>query len=94
MPLSPQQKKALKQQAHHLKPVIRVGAAGLSEAVLAETKNALEHHELLKIRVGEGERDERRAIMQALCTELGAELVQRVGNTVVIYRKNPDRQKS
>lgn len=92
MPLSPQQKKSLKQQAHHLKPIIRIGAAGLSEAVLAELEIALDHHELLKIKVGEGERDERQAIIEAACEELKAELVQQVGYTAVIYRRNPKKK--
>lgn len=92
MPLSQQQKKSLKQQAHHLKPIIRIGAAGLSEAVLAELEIALNHHELIKIKVGEGERDERRAIIEAMCEDLKAELVQRVGYTAVIYRRNPDKK--
>ncbi len=92
MPLSPQQKKTLKQQGHHLKPVVWIGSAGLSEAVLNELNTALDHHELLKVKVGEGERDERRAIIEAACETLKAELVQRVGNTAVIYRRNPKKK--
>ena len=91
MALSQQQKKALKQQAHHLKPIVRLGAAGLSEGVLNELNIALDHHELMKIKVGEGERDERRAIIEAACESLEAELIQRVGNTAVIYRRNPEK---
>lgn len=91
MALSPQEKKSLKQQAHHLKPVVRLGAAGLSDAVLVELDTALDHHELLKIKIGEGERDERRAIATAICEQLDAELIQRIGNTVVIYRENPEK---
>ncbi len=92
MPLSPQQKKSLKQQAHHLKPIVRIGSAGLSEAVVAELEVALSHHELLKIKVGEGERDERQAIIETVCKNLKAELVQRVGYTATIYRQNPKKK--
>jgi putative YhbY family RNA-binding protein len=46
-----QQRRWLKQQAHHLKPVVLLGQHGLSEAVLAEIQLALDHHELIKIRV-------------------------------------------
>ncbi len=93
MPLSPQQKKKLKQQAHHLKPVVWLGAAGLSEAVLAELDQALEHHELIKIKIGAGERDERQAMALSACESLQAELIQLIGNNAVIYRKNPDKTK-
>lgn len=87
MPLSPQQRKALKQQAHHLKPVVMTGAAGLSKSVLTEIERALEDHELIKIRFGAGERDARKAMLTECCERLGAEAVQQIGSTATIYRR-------
>lgn len=90
MPLSQQQRKTFKQQAHHLKPVITTGAAGLSEAVLAEIDIALNHHELVKIRFGAGDRDDRKAMVEDCCAKTGAQLIQQIGATATVYRKKAE----
>jgi RNA-binding protein len=81
-------KKKLKAQAHDLKPVIIVGQAGYTDAVLAETEIALNTHELLKIKI-RAEREERKQICEKICTSTGAALVQQIGQVAVIYRANP-----
>jgi RNA-binding protein len=81
-------KKKLKAQAHGLKPVIIVGQAGCTDAVLAETEIALDTHELLKIKI-RAERDERKQICEKMCACTGAALVQQIGQVAVIYRANP-----
>ena len=83
-------KKKLRAQAHGLKPVIMVGNAGFSEAVLAETEIALDHHELIKVKI-RAERDEREAICEKICHSTHAELIQIIGQIAVIYRKNPKK---
>lgn len=86
--MSPEQKKELKTQAHLLKPIIMIGQAGLSEAVLKEIEIALDIHELLKIKV-RAERDERKEIFQQMCTATKSEMIQNIGQVLVIYRKKP-----
>jgi len=83
-----EQTKALKTEAHLLKPVIMIGQAGLTEAVLKEIESALDTHELLKIKV-RAERDERKTIFQQICIETKAEKIQSIGQVIVIYRKKP-----
>ncbi len=83
-------KKKLKAQAHSLKPVIIVGQAGLTDAVLAETEIALNTHELIKVKV-RAERDERNKINEKMCTTTGATLIQSIGQIAVIYRLNPKK---
>ena len=83
-------KKKLKAQAHGLKPVITVGQAGLTDAVLAETEIALNTHELIKVKI-RAERDERKQISENICTETGATLIQSIGQIAVIYRLNPKK---
>lgn len=83
------QRRALKQRAHHLKPVVLLGAAGLTEPVLAGIELALDHHELIKVRVNGGDRDLRDAQVRTIVAETGAALVQRIGNIAVLYRANP-----
>jgi len=80
-------KKQFKTQAHTLKPIVTIGQAGLTDAVLVELNIALDTHELLKIKI-RLERDTRKQISTELCEKTQAELIQRIGQTVVIYRKS------
>lgn len=84
--LTPAQRQELKGLAHPLKPVVLVGDKGLGPAVYAEIDRALRVHELLKIRVGGEDREERGAAMASICKELNADAVQIIGKTLVIYR--------
>ncbi len=86
--MSPEQKKELKTQAHLLKPIIMIGQAGLTEAVLKEIEIALDIHELLKIKV-RAERDERKEIFQQISIATKSEIIQSIGQIVVVYRKKP-----
>jgi len=83
-----EQTKELKTRAHMLKPIIMIGQAGLTEAVLKEIEIALDIHELLKIKV-RAERDERKEIFQQICIDTKAEKIQSIGQVIVIYRKKP-----
>ena len=76
-----------------MNPVVWIGQAGLSKAVLAELDLALEHHELLKVKIAAGDRDARDQIVAQLCESTGACLVQRIGNIALLYRpsKEPPR---
>ena len=89
VPLAGKDKRALRARAHHLNPVVSVGAAGLSDALLAELERALEDHELVKLRITAERRDERDELIETLCRRTGAELVQRIGHTATIYRQRP-----
>lgn len=80
----------LKAKAHHLKPVILIGAKGLTNAVIEETNIALDAHELIKIKIYGVERDDRKLIIQQICAETAAELVQSIGNSAVLYRKRKE----
>lgn len=79
----------LKAQAHHLKPVVMIGSKGLTPAIAAETNIALTAHELIKVKISGVEKDEKLALIDTLCGEVQAELVQLIGNTAIIYRPNP-----
>ena len=87
--LSGKERRALRARAHHLNPVVSVGAAGVSEAVLAELSIALDEHELVKLRIAADDREQRKELIANMCEQAKAELVQRIGHTAVIYRKRP-----
>jgi len=83
-------KRNLKARAHKLKPIIMIGQSGLTPAVLAELNNALNVHELIKVKI-RAEREARKQISAQLCAESKAELIQSIGQISVIYRLNPDK---
>lgn len=80
----------LKAKAHHLKPIILLGAKGLTPAVAQETAIALKDHELIKVKINGMEKADRQATAVELCKQLEAELVHLIGSTAIIYKKNVD----
>jgi RNA-binding protein len=84
--LTSQQRKYLKAKAHGLKPVVMIGAGGLTEAVLKEADRALAAHELIKIRVLNDDREEREAWLTEICAQLDAAPVQHIGKLLLVYR--------
>lgn len=84
--LSVSQRLELKARAHALKPVVIIGNAGLTPAVLDEIERSLKSHDLLKIKVMHDEREVREAMLREICTLLKAAAVQHIGKTLVIYR--------
>lgn len=88
--MNPIEKKKLKAQAHPLNPVVMIGQAGLTAAVINEINLALDTHELIKVKI-RAERDERSTIREQICGETHAELIQSIGQVAVFYRKNPKK---
>lgn len=86
MNLTESQRKHLRRLGHALKPVVMIGHAGLTDSVAAEIDVALEHHELIKIRVRVGDRTQRDRVMDGIVERLRAELIQRIGNMALLYR--------
>jgi len=84
------QRKALKAQAHPLKPVVMIGESGLTPAVLAEIERALVSHELIKIRVFGDDREARATLHATICEQTGSAPVQHIGKLLVIWRPAPD----
>ena len=88
MSLSPSQKRYLRGLAHALNPVIMTGNKGVTPAVINEFSIALDHHELVKVKLGSDDRQERATQVDALVTASGADVVQRIGRTASFYRQN------
>jgi RNA-binding protein len=93
MKLSDRQRKFLRREAHSLKPVVTVGDKGISPALAQELDGALEHHELLKIKVRIGDRDARDEAIAELAKTTKAELISRIGNIATLYRQNKEKPK-
>ena len=90
--LTSAQTRFLRGQAHELKAMLQVGGKGITDALVAEVDLALEHHELVKVKVGGEDRDARDAMIGGLASRVGAALVQRIGHTAVLYRPSQDHR--
>ena len=77
----------LRAKAHHLKPVVIVGQNRITPAVVRHVDEALEQHELLKVRLTGAEKQEAVMAATALAEGTGSALVQRIGHTIVLYRR-------
>lgn len=88
--LSERQRRHLRGLAHELQPVVRLGNAGLTDAVARETDRALTDHELIKIKAPGGDREARDALFEQLAQRTGSSLVHRIGNVAVLYRPRPE----
>jgi RNA-binding protein len=88
--LSPTRRRELKARAYALDPVVLIGGAGLSPAVLAEIDRGLKSHELIKVRVPGADRPGREAILGEICRRTGAQPVQHIGKILVLFRENPE----
>ncbi|WP_027082526.1 ribosome assembly RNA-binding protein YhbY [Lysobacter sp. HA18] len=82
----------LRGQAHGLKAMLQVGGKGVTPAVIAEVAQALEDHELIKVKVAAEDREARDALIDALADSAGAALVQRIGHTAVLFRQSQEKR--
>lgn len=90
MTLNNRQLRFLRGLTHDLHPVVMVGDKGLNQNVLEEIENALDHHELIKVRI-RADREQRREWMQHIAEQCTAERVHTIGQVACYYRRNPER---
>jgi putative YhbY family RNA-binding protein len=90
--LTPKERQALKALAHGLKPVVLLGSAGLSPAVVKEIDRALLAHELVKVKVPGDDRTEREELFASLAESLSAARVQAIGKLLVLFRPVPEEE--
>jgi putative YhbY family RNA-binding protein len=89
--LSSLQRREHRAAAHHLDPVVHVGSAGLTAAVVEEVNTALNAHGLIKVRVHDDDRAAREAMLADLADKLGAAAVNHIGKLLVLWRPVPER---
>ncbi|WP_026958546.1 ribosome assembly RNA-binding protein YhbY [Aliagarivorans taiwanensis] len=92
MQLSNKQKQHLKSLAHPLKPVVLLGANGLTEGIMAEIELALDHHELIKVKIPTDDREMKQLIADTIVSNTKAVKVQTIGHILVIYRPSENRK--
>lgn len=77
--------------AHPLQPVVAISQNGLTAGVLKEIETSLKAHELIKVKLHGIEREDRAALMASICTELNCAPVQQIGNILILWRENPEK---
>jgi RNA-binding protein len=93
MALTEKQKKHLRRLAHSMNPIVMLGNAGLTDAVVAELDRALTDHELVKVSARVGERESRDAALSEMASRTASELVFRIGHVGVFYRRRAEMPK-
>ena len=89
MPLTGKQRRQLRALGHHLEPVVIVGQAGVSEGVIAAVTQALNDHELIKVKINEGPETRQEAAAR-MAEGTGSELVQLLGRTALLFKKREE----
>jgi RNA-binding protein len=91
--LTPAERSALRAEAHPLNPVVMIGDAGLTPAVIKEIELALDAHGLIKVRVFGDDRAARIEMYETICAQLGAAPIQHIGKLLVLYRPKKEQEK-
>ncbi len=84
------QKRHLRSLAHHLTPVFQVGKGGTNDHLVRHIEDVLEKRELIKVSVLNNNADDPKKIGEELAANAGAELVQVIGKTIVLYKESKD----
>lgn len=92
MQLTGKQNRHLRGLGHHLKPIVMIGKEEVNDAVIAATNEALEAHELIKVKLQEGCLSDRKNVAQALAEATGAAIAQVLGKNILLYRPSKDPQ--
>lgn len=84
--ITPRERSTLRAAAHPLRPVVLIGDAGLTDAVLKEIELNLNAHGLIKVRAGSQEREDREAMLATICDTLSCATVHHLGKMLILYR--------
>ncbi len=87
--LSSAQIKSFRAVGHQLTPIVTLGEQGPSEGVMNELERALHDHELIKIKINIADREVRAEVLQHIASQTRATLVQSIGKTALLFRRNP-----
>lgn len=86
--LNNKQKKQLKTLGHALRPVVMIAEQGLKDTVINATEEALDAHELIKVKIRADDREARDEILAKLCERTNASMVSQIGFTALLFRRN------
>lgn len=90
--LTGKQKRFLRSKAHHLTPIFQVGKGGVNGNMVKQIAEALEARELMKVSILQNCEEDRDTVAEELASGTGAELVQVIGNTIVLYKESVENK--
>ncbi|MBB6175224.1 RNA-binding protein [Anoxybacillus tengchongensis] len=90
--LTGKQKRFLRSLAHHLTPIFQVGKGGVNDNMIKQIADALEARELIKVSVLKNCEEEKEVVAEQLAKGAGAEIVQLIGHTIVLYKESREHK--
>jgi RNA-binding protein len=90
--LTGKQKRFLRSEAHHMNPIFQVGKGGVNENMIKQISDALEARELFKVSILQNCEEDKNTVAETLVEGTGAELVQIIGNTIVLYKESKENK--
>jgi RNA-binding protein len=87
--LTGKQVRHLRGLGHHLHPVVMIGKEEVSESLIRSVEEALDAHELIKIKLQEGALTDRKEAAEILAERTGAAVIQILGKTILLFRRSP-----
>ncbi|MBE4908056.1 ribosome assembly RNA-binding protein YhbY [Bacillus luteolus] len=90
--LTGKQKRFLRSKAHHLDPIFQVGKGGVNENMIKQIDDVLEARELIKVSVLQNCEEDKNSVAESLSKGAKAELVQIIGNTIVLYKESRENK--
>lgn len=90
--LTGKQKRYLRSLAHHLDPVFQVGKNGTNDHLIRHINDAIEKRELMKVSILNNNLDDKHEMAAELAGKTGAELVQVIGSTIILYKESRDHK--
>jgi RNA-binding protein len=86
-------RRRLRGLGHTLDPVVQIGKQGAIESVVKQITRALLDHELIKLKLGAECPQTRFELAEQLGAEPGVKVVQILGRTILLYKRNPKKPK-
>lgn len=91
--LTGKQKRFLRAEAHHLKPIFQVGKTGVNQNMIDQINEALEKRELIKVSVLQNCLEDKDTVASQIAEGTGAEIAQIIGNNLVFYKESEENKK-
>jgi RNA-binding protein len=86
------ERKYLRGLAHSLKPIVQMGKSGITEALISSINQALDDHELIKMKFLEF-KSEKKSLARTIESKSGSQLIGMIGNVAIFYREQSDEKK-
>lgn len=90
--LTGKQKRFLRSEAHHLKPIFQVGKTGVNENMIQQIADVLEKRELIKVSILQNCMEDKDTVAEKLVSGAEAELVQIIGNNIILYKESAENK--